>query len=340
MNITAICQVLEGKIRGKPVAVTHFPEGVPDGYSGVMVDPCGILRCAMDEGRVVYFDREHQDCLHGAYITGVHEGNEQIRSGRILTDYIPAYNLDAAHGFNSGRSVLPQGTVKAIGAAPLDAVPEGVEVHWIVVVCQPQWAGQIGAARSVTDGVMPTTAAGNSFCTDAFVTPWYEENVVMTPGDYGGRMNNKLKPEEMFVIIPVRYADNLVSILAATPDVKGLYEATRPEESPYWEKQRAKAERAAKRRGGSGTAHAQKLGLKISMDWEEEALDLVAAAPKFVRKFAVGNVEDYAGEQGYECVSVAVVEEQMENAGMGRFKRKAAAGSKKRRAWWPFGGKS
>ena len=162
----------------------------------------------------------------------------------------------------------------------------------------------------------------------------------MTPGDYGGRMNNKLKPEEMFVIIPARYADNLVSILAASPDVKGLYEATRPEESPYWEKQRAKAERAAKRQGGSGTAHAQKLGLKISMDWEEEALDLVAAAPKFVRKFAVGNVEDYAGEQGYECVSVAVVEEQMESAGMGRFKRKAAAGNKKRRAWWPFGGKS
>ena len=129
MDITAICQVLEGKIRGNPVAVTHFPESIPASYEGVKVDPCGILRYAMDEGRVVYFDRTHQDCLHGAFITGVHEGNEQIRSGRILTDYIPAYNLDAAHSFNSGKSVLPQGTVVGMGAAPLDAVPEGCELR-------------------------------------------------------------------------------------------------------------------------------------------------------------------------------------------------------------------
>ncbi len=339
MNIDAICQVLEGKIRGKPVAVTHFPDAIPDSYEGVMVDPCGILRYAMDEEKVVYFDRTHQDCLHGAFITGVHEGNEQIRSGRILTDYIPAYNLDAAHSFNSGQSVLPQGTVVGMGAAPLDAVPEGIEVNWIVVVCKPQWAGQIAACRSVEDGVMPSTAAGNSFCTDAFVTPWYEENVVMTPGDYGGRMNNKLKPEEMFVIIPARYADNLIQILEATPDVKGLYEATRPEESPYWDKQKAKAERAAKRSGGQGTEKAKQLGLKISMDWEEAALEQIAAAPRFVRKFAVGNVEDFAEEKGYDCVTTAVVEEQMENAGMGRFRKAAkdaAEGGGKRRRWWPF----
>ncbi len=331
MRIDDICRVLEGKIRGNPVAVTHFPDGIPESYTGVKVDPCAILRYAMDEGKVVYFDREHQDCLHGAYITGVHEGNDQISSGRILTDYIPAYNLDAAHSFNSGQSVLPQGTVKGIGAAPLSAVPEGIEVHWIVVVCKPQWAGQIGAARSVSDGVMPSTAAGNSFCTDAFVTPWYEENVVMTPGDYGGRMNNKLKPEEMFVIIPVRYADNLVKILEAAPDVKGLYEATRPQDSVYWDKQKAKAERAAARSGGQGTATAERLGLKISMDWEDEALEMIAAAPKFVRKFAVGNVEDFAEAEGHDCVTVAVVEKQMETAGVGRFKR--AKGDK---PWWQF----
>lgn len=336
MDISGICQVLDGKVRGKPVAVTHFPEGIPSSYEGVKVDPCAILRYAMDEEKVVFFDREHQDCLHGAFITGVHEGNEQIRSGRILTDYIPAYDLNAAYSFNSGESVLPQGTVKGVGAAPLDAVPAGIEVHWIVVVCKPQWAGQIGAARSVSDGVMPSTAAGNSFCTDAFVTPWYEDNVVMTPGDYGGRMNNKLKPEEMFVIIPAKYADNLVKILQATPDVKGLYEATRPDDSAYWTKQKAKQERAARRQGGSGTEKARELGLKISMDWEEPALEQIAQAPKFVRKFAVGNVEDFAVENGYDLVTVAVVEEQMENAGMGRFKRPSVPGGKKRR-WWPFG---
>ena len=59
----------------------------------------------------------------------------------------------------------------------------------------------------------------------------------------------------------------------------------------------------------------------------------------FKGKFAVGNVEDFAEEKGYDIVTVAVVEEQMENAGMGRFKRKKTTdGETRRRWWWPFGG--
>lgn len=42
------------------------------------------------------------------------------------------------------------------------------------------------------------------------------------------------------------------------------------------------------------------------MDWEDAALEMIAEAPKFVRKFAVGNVEDFAEEKGYDIVSVAV----------------------------------
>ena len=93
-----------------------------------------------------------------------------------------------------------------------------------------------------------------------FATPWYEENVVLTPGDMGGRMNNKLKPEEMFVVIPARWANNLVKLL-----------------------------------GGS----------VISMPWEEEAMATIAKTPKFVRKFAVGNVEDFAEEKAFPVVTAA-----------------------------------
>ena len=91
MDARAICEVMEGKVRGRPVAISRFLQDPPAGFDGLKVDPCQILRHAMDDGKRVYFDREHQDCLHGAYITGVHPGNEQIRSGRLLTDYIPVY---------------------------------------------------------------------------------------------------------------------------------------------------------------------------------------------------------------------------------------------------------
>ena len=115
-------------------------------------------------------------------------------------------------------------------------------------------------------------------------------------------MNNKLKPEEMFVIIPSRYADNLVKILAATPDVKGLYEATRPAESPYWEKQRAKEARAEKRQGGDGTEKAIQLGLKISMDWEDEGLEMIAAAPKMTAKGPFSKRASTDGKDGMNMV--------------------------------------
>ncbi len=327
MNIQGICDVLDGKVRGKPVAITKFVDEIPSSYDGIKVDPCQILRHAMDDGKRVYFDRENQDCIHGAYITGVHEGNEQIQSGRLLTDYIPAYNLDAAYTFNSGEYILPQGTVKGFGAAPLDSVPEGCEIDWIVVVCTPGVAGMVSAARAVKDGTRPDTAAGNSYCSDMFVSPFYNDNVILTPGDVGGRNNNKLKESEMFVIIPAKWADGIIDILGATPDVKGIFEATRPADSVYWDKQKAKKERAANRTDKVSKIAKEKYDLEISMEWDMEALETLAKAPKFVRKFAVSNVEDYAEENNYQRITVEVVQEQADSVGMGKF-MKQVEGSK------------
>jgi hypothetical protein len=61
VDTQAICKVLEGKIRGKPVAISRFELAPPDGFDGLKVDPCQILRHAIDDGGRVYFDLEHQD---------------------------------------------------------------------------------------------------------------------------------------------------------------------------------------------------------------------------------------------------------------------------------------
>ena len=326
MNTERICEVLSGKIRGKPVAIARFEDAPPAGFSGLKVDPCQILRHAMDDGRRVYFDREHQDCIHGAYITGVHPGNEQIQSGRLLTDYIPAYNLDAAYAFNSGEYILPQGTVKGFCATPLDDLSDDFNPEWIVVVCTPGVAALVGAARAVKDGTRPETAAGNSFCSDLFVTPLHSDNVVITTGDMGGRMNNKLRESELFVIIPTQWADSIVDIMGETPDVKGIYEATRPEDSPYWVRQAQKAARASSSADPSIAMARDRFGLEISMPWQEDALEAVSKAPRFVRKMAVGNVEDYAEEHGHEVISLAVVEAQADSVGMGKFMREVKSG--------------
>jgi uncharacterized protein (DUF169 family) len=326
VDTQAICKVLEGKIRGKPVAIARFEQQPPAGFEGMKVDPCQILRHAMDDNKQVYFDREHQDCVHGAYITGVHPGTEQIRSGRLLTDYIPVYNLDAAHTFNSGEYILPQGSVSGFCAAPLDNVPAAMQVEWIVIVCTPSVAALVGAARAVKDGTRPDTAAGNSFCSDLFVTPFYNDNVVVTTGDMGGRMNNRLKESEMFVIVPSAWADNIVGIVGDIPDVKGIYEATRPEDSDYWVRQQEKSRKAAANKDHSARLAREQYGLEITLPWDEDALVAIAKAPGFVRKMAVGNVEDYAGEQGLERVSLDTVRQQAESVGMGKFLQSVGSG--------------
>ena len=107
-------------------------------------------------------------------------------------------------------------------------------------------------------------------------------------------MNNKLRESEMFVIIPAQWADSLIDILGETPDVRGIYEATRPEDSAYWARQREKAERGATNKELQEMR--EKFGLPISMPWDEDALEAIMKAPGFVRKMAVGNVEDFAEE--------------------------------------------
>jgi len=320
LDIEGICKGLEGKIRGKPVAVTLFRDEIHPAYAeSERVDACAILRIARDEDRAVHMNRDNHDCSHGSFLTGFDEGDELIASGRLLPVFIPAYTDQAGLAVNSGKFKLPMGAMKGLGAAPLDAVPEGAEIEWIVVVCEPVWASQIAAARAVEDGIQPSAAAGSSFCTDAFVTPFFDENVILTTGDFGGRMNNKLRPSEMFVIVPTRWANNLVSILTAAPDVKGLYEATRTEESTYWERKKQREEKAKAREEAATNKPdaAAKAGLTVSMDWDDDAVEMVAKAPKFVRKFAVGNVEDFAAQNGYDRITGAVVKEQMEQAGVG-----------------------
>jgi uncharacterized protein (DUF169 family) len=319
LDVEGICRALDGKIRGNPVAVTLFTGEIPPDYSAHKVDPCAVLRLARDGDEPVMVDRTTHDCTHGQFLMGFGEGSEVIKTARLLPLYISAYSQQGSTAVNSGDYTFPQGALTGIGAAPLDRVPAGVAVDSIVLVCTPFWASSLGAVRTVEDGTPPSAAAGSSFCSDAFATTYYTENVILAPGDVGGRMNNKLRPEEMFVVIPARWANNIVRVLEATIDVRGLYEATRRDDSEYWDRKQRREERAEEFKRSFAADEARKRGLTISMEWEVEALDQVASSPKFVRKFAVGNVEDYARDHDIDLVTLDVIKAQMSDAGVAKF---------------------
>ena len=75
-------------------------------------------------------------------------------SGEYLSTTSSFFTYEGAARLKSGMVNLPPGMVKAIGAAPLDAVPEGVQVDWIVVVANPHNANQIAGCRVVQDGIV------------------------------------------------------------------------------------------------------------------------------------------------------------------------------------------
>ncbi|MDJ0926226.1 MAG: DUF169 domain-containing protein [Gammaproteobacteria bacterium] len=307
--------VLHGKVRGHPVGISLFVDDIPERYRARRVDPCAIVRLAMDDGEIVYIDREHHDCTVGVFTGGMHEGTADIRTGAYLSKNIPAYTDEAAARTKSGKFVLPPGTVRAIGAAPLNRIPDGVRVDWIVCVCIPHWVHFIGGARTVIDGTPPHGAAGTSFCSELFATPWHEDNVVITPADIGGRMMNRIKPEEMFVIVPMKYTHTLVSLLADQPDARAMLEATRPPDSPYWEKRKRAAEKQQRRKPETGSDDDDR-SLVITMPWQEEAKALIRQAPAGMLDMAIGYVEDFARENGYEVVTAEVIAEQMRSVGM------------------------
>lgn len=294
LDLPALAELLKskGRCRGTPVAISLFRDEIPEPYAGARVEPCAIVRCAMDDGQRVYVDAEFHACLAGAWQAGFIDPPEEISSGAYLATNTPYFTLDAARAVKNGENVLPQGTLRAIGAAPLDRVPDGVTVDWIVVVCAPQEAATIAGVRAAIDGTPPRGAAGTSLCGELFAVPWHDRNVIMTPGDVGGRMFNKTKPHEMFVIVPTEWASHLFTLLGERPNLGGLLEAIKP----GW----------LEAHGRAGPA----------VEWDDDVLDLMAKAPDDIRDFAGPALEAFAAEHGHRRITMAVMEAQMESVGM------------------------
>ena len=79
----AITDVLitKGKVRGKPAAISLFKDSIPKGYEPIQDTHCAIVRYAMHEGKKVYFDADHHDCLVGLHHSSIVPGKKEIVNG-------------------------------------------------------------------------------------------------------------------------------------------------------------------------------------------------------------------------------------------------------------------
>jgi uncharacterized protein (DUF169 family) len=201
------------RVKRRPVAVTWCSEGPPPGYEPVQIVACGIVRTA-EQGRKIYVDQQNHDCWVGQYHLGFKpDADAYITEGGYLTDAQGFYTPEAARCNKQQSYSLPNGSIRALAAAPLDEVPEGVHVDLLICVVDPQRAMQIAGAASVREGTFPVGELGASACSSIFAAPFHTKNSVFAIGDGGGRMHNRLDPGEMFVSIPRHHFRYVVELI-------------------------------------------------------------------------------------------------------------------------------
>ena len=314
IDLKELCGIMvsKAKLRGKPVAISLFRDKIPAEYAPIQDTPCAIMRYAMDDGRKVYFDADHHDCYVGVHHAGIIPGKKEIVAGDYLSKTSNFFSEEGAARLKAGTYSLPPGMVKAIGAAPLDEVPEGVQVDWIVAVSNPHNACILGGCRMAMDGVQPYGTFGTSLCGELFAVPWYIKNVMVVGGDFGGRMHNRIKQDQLFIIIPMEFAHTIPNILLNVKvDVKASREMTKPPQSPFWHKKDKSVfseEPAAQEEAGEEPV--------LTMAWDDESRGLLKKVPAEMFEMIVGNAEQYAQENGYEQVSMKSMREQMQKLGM------------------------
>ena len=114
------------------------------------------------------------------------------------------------------------------------------------------------------------------------------------------------------MIIPIEFVDNLPAILQDFQlDVNATLGFTKPPHSKFWKKKgKDKKVVAKEEEAGESPTPA------FTMEWDEEARELMMKAPEGIIEFAVGNAEEFARERGYVKVTRKSIVEQMEEMGM------------------------
>ena len=215
VDLNYLNDILVNKMRVKrqPVAITYVNGEPPAGYEPVDVVACMVVRLA-ENGRKIYVDANHHDCYVGQYHLGWNpDADEFITEGEYLTMAQGFFTEQGAKCNKQQSYSLPEGTITALAAAPLNDVPEGVPVDLIVCVCNAQQAMQIAGAASVREGTFPHGELGASACSSIFAAPWHKKNSVFALGDGGGRSFNQVATSDMFVSIPRHHFKYIIELV-------------------------------------------------------------------------------------------------------------------------------
>ena len=210
-QVAALVRKLQ--VKRPPIGITFCAKSPPPGYEPANVPACAIVREA-EGGRRVYVDATRHDCIVGQYHLGLATPEPLVTEGHYLTMAQGFFTAEGARCNKRNSHNLPQRSIAALAAAPLDEVPEDVPVDLMVVICPPQQAMVIAGASSVRTGEFAHGELGASACSSIFAAPRNLGNTVFALGDGGGRAFNKLDASELFVSLPRDRFCHLIDLMA------------------------------------------------------------------------------------------------------------------------------
>ena len=125
-------------------------------------------------------------------------------------------------------------------------------------------------------------------------------------------MFNRVKQDELFVVIPIAYVDNLPKLLVDIQiDTKANLGFTKPPNSKFWKK----FDKDGKKNKQEGETE-QPSASAFTMEWDDEAKAILKKVPEGIVDFVVENAETFAQKMGYGEVSRKSLDEQMQEMGM------------------------
>lgn len=220
-----------------PVAIqlsTYPPPGV-NKYEGPKLKACEMLDLARIEGESVYTTVEDHDCVNGLYYLGMAPPKEGLLDGSWSAGQYP----------NKGRSlykspvcrrrhlpyypvVEPPGSIKQFSVAPLDKMPFHFEVGGVVVIfiCNAKQALYLARSLTYENGIPVDGMTGPATCSMVMAGPYLSGKAIHTLGCFGARTFVKVKPEEVFLGVPLelcpQLVENLETLLERRPDLASM----------------------------------------------------------------------------------------------------------------------
>ncbi len=220
-----------------PVAIqlsTFPPPGVKK-YEGPLLKACEMLDFARFEGEAVHTTVEDHDCANGLYYLGMTPPKEGLLDGRWSAGQYP----------NKGRGlykspvcrrrhlpyysiIKPPGSIKYYSVSPMDKMPFHPEIGGVVVVfiCNAKQALYLSRSLTYENGIPVDGMTGPATCSTIFVSPYLTGKACSSLGCFGARTFVKVKPEEVFLGVPLelfpQLVENLDSLLEGRPDLDSM----------------------------------------------------------------------------------------------------------------------